>query len=67
MLSLLVRHWTDAAIIGVLLVMNGAVAFVEEHQAANAIVALWQSLASTTRALRDWVCTTVPGARIGAG
>ena len=34
-LSLVVRHWTDAVIIGVLLVMNGVVAFTEEHQAAE--------------------------------
>ena len=39
-LSVLVRHWTDAAIIGVLLLMNGVVAFVEEHQAAGAIAAV---------------------------
>ena len=30
-LSLVVRHWTDAAVIGVLLVMNVAVAFTVEH------------------------------------
>jgi H+-transporting ATPase len=52
-LSLLVQHWTDATIIGLLLAMNGLVAFVEEHQAANAIEALKKRLASTARALRD--------------
>ena len=34
-LSLVLRHWPDAAVIGVLLVMNVAVAFTEEHQAAT--------------------------------
>jgi len=52
-LSLLARHWTDSVIIGVLLAMNGLVAFSEEHQAANAIEALKQRLASTTRVRRD--------------
>lgn len=59
-LSLLVRHWADAVIIGVLLAMNGAVAFVEEHQAANAIAALKQRLATTARVLRDGAWTAVP-------
>ena len=59
-LSLLVRHWTDAVIIGVLLAMNGIVAFTEEHQAANAIAALKQRLATTARALRAGAWTSVP-------
>jgi H+-transporting ATPase len=59
-LSLVLRHWTDAAVIGVLLVMNVAVAFTEEHQAANAIAALKQRLAATARVLRDGAWATVP-------
>jgi magnesium-transporting ATPase (P-type) len=59
-LSLAVRHWTDAAVIGVLLAMNVAVAFTEEHQAANAIAALKQRLAATARVLRDGAWATVP-------
>ncbi|ORB74167.1 plasma-membrane proton-efflux P-type ATPase [Mycobacterium scrofulaceum] len=59
-LSLAARHWTDAAIIGVLLAMNGLVAFFEEHQAANAIAALKQRLATSARALRDGAWVTVP-------
>ncbi|MCQ4080945.1 plasma-membrane proton-efflux P-type ATPase [Streptomyces sp. RB6PN25] len=62
MLSLAVRHWADAVIIGVLLAMNGVVAFAEEHQAANAIAALKQRLATTARVLRDggWTTVAVP-------
>ena len=52
-LSILVRHWADAAIIGVLLVMNGVVAFWEEHQAASAIAALKAELATTVLVRRD--------------
>ncbi|BBY37184.1 plasma-membrane proton-efflux P-type ATPase [Mycobacterium mantenii] len=58
-LSLAARHWTDAAIIGVLLAMNGLVAFFEEHQAASAIAALKQRLAISARVLRDGAWVTV--------
>ena len=58
-LSLAARHWTDAVIIGVLLAMNGLVAFFEEHQAANAIAALKQRLASEARVLRDGAWMTM--------
>ncbi|HVV11989.1 plasma-membrane proton-efflux P-type ATPase [Amycolatopsis sp.] len=60
-LSLIVEHWTDAVIIGVLLAMNGVVAFAEEHQAAGAIAALKQRLAATARVLRDggWLSVAV--------
>jgi H+-transporting ATPase len=58
-LSLAARHWTDAVIIGVLLAMNGLVAYFEEHQAANAIAALKQGLASAARVLRDGAWVTV--------
>jgi H+-transporting ATPase len=59
-LSLVVGHWTDAVIIGVLLAMNGVVAFTEEHQAANAVAALKQRLATAARVLRDGTWQTVP-------
>ena len=60
-LSLIVERWTDAVIIGVLLAMNGVVAFAEEHQAAGAIAALKQRLAATARVLRDggWLSVAV--------
>ncbi len=66
-LSLLVRHWTDAVIIGVLLAMNGVVAFVEEHQAANAIAALAQRLAATARVRRDGNWVSLPAREIVPG
>jgi H+-transporting ATPase len=59
-LSLLVGRWTDAAVIGVLLLMNGVVAFSEEHQATNAIDALKQRLQGTARVLRDGRWAAVP-------
>ncbi|MDA8165617.1 MAG: plasma-membrane proton-efflux P-type ATPase, partial [Desulfobacteraceae bacterium] len=53
LLSLVVRHWTDLAIIGFLLVFNAAVGFWQEHQAANALEALKGELALTARVRRD--------------
>ncbi|WP_099022132.1 plasma-membrane proton-efflux P-type ATPase [Mycolicibacterium palauense] len=58
-LSLVVRHWPEAIVIGVLLAMNGLVSFIEEHQAANAIAALKQRLAGTTAARRDGAWTEI--------
>jgi H+-transporting ATPase len=66
-LSLLVAHWTDAVIIGVLLAMNGLVAFSEEHQAANAIAALKQRIAATARVLRDGTWTELPTREVVPG
>ncbi len=60
LLSLLARHWSDGAIIAVLLGMNGVVAYTEEHQAANAIAALKRRLAPTARVLRGGAWTQVP-------
>ena len=59
-LSLAARHWTDGVIIGVLLGMNGLVAFTEEHQAAGAIAALKAELATSARVRRDGSWGEVP-------
>ncbi|TVT28365.1 plasma-membrane proton-efflux P-type ATPase [Amycolatopsis rhizosphaerae] len=66
-LSVVVGHWADAVIIGALLVMNGAVAFTEEHQAANAIAALKQRLAATARVLRDGSWISAPARELVPG
>jgi len=53
LLSAVVHHWEDFAIISVLLVMNAAVGFWEEYQAGNAIAALRARLALQARVKRD--------------
>jgi H+-transporting ATPase len=55
----LVHRWADFAVIGVLLLSNGAVGFWEEHQAGNAIAALKEQLAVKARARRDGSWQTV--------
>ena len=52
-LSALVRHWVDLAIIGALLLFNAVVGFWEERQAANAVEALKKQLAVRARVRRD--------------
>ncbi len=52
-LSAIVKDWTDFVIILILLFMNAAVGFWEEHQAGNAIKALKSHLAVQTRVKRD--------------
>jgi H+-transporting ATPase len=54
-LSGLVRHWVDLAIILVLLLMNAAVGFWEEYQAGNAVAALKKRLAPWARVRRSGV------------
>ncbi len=67
LLSIAARHWTDSVIIGVLLLMNGLVAFTEEHQAAGAIDALKQRLVSSVRVLRDGTWVTVAARELVPG
>jgi H+-transporting ATPase len=52
-LSAIVRHWADLAIIVVLLFFNALVGFWQEHKAANALEALKEQLALKAQALRD--------------
>jgi H+-transporting ATPase len=59
-LSAVVQHWEDFAIIAVMLLLNAVVGFFEEHKADNAIAALKQRLAPTARVLRDGTWRDLP-------
>ena len=52
-LSALVRHWPDFAIIIALLIFNAGIAFWQEYTAGNAVEALKKQLALKARVLRD--------------
>ena len=52
-MSALIQHWADFAIIALLLALNAIVGFWQEYQAGNAIELLKQRLALTARVLRD--------------
>jgi H+-transporting ATPase len=66
-LSAVVRHWEDFAIILVLLLMNAGVGFWEEYQAGNAIAALKSRLALRARVKRDGAWRTVPARELVPG
>ena len=53
LLSALVKHWADFAIILVLLLFNAAVGFWQEYQAGNAVEQLKKKLALKARVRRD--------------
>jgi H+-transporting ATPase len=56
-MSAIIQHWPDFAIVLLLLMVNAVVGFWQEHKASNAIEMLKQRLALTARVLRDgqWV------------
>jgi H+-transporting ATPase len=66
-LSALVGHWSDFAIIALLLVANATVAFWEEHQAGNTIDALRQNLALKARVRRDGSWSMLPARELVPG
>jgi H+-transporting ATPase len=66
-LSAILRHGADFAIIAALLLGNAVVGFWEEYQAGNAIAALKARLALEARVKRDGVWTTVPARELVPG
>jgi len=52
-LSLLLRHYADLAIVGGLLIVNAVLGFWQEHRAAGVIESLRRRLQVSTRVLRD--------------
>jgi H+-transporting ATPase len=59
-LSGLVQKWEDLGIILVMLLVNAALDFFQEHRALGALRALKQRLASEVLALRDGAFSTIP-------
>ncbi len=66
-LSAIIRHWEDFAIIFALLIINAVVGFWEEHKAENAIELLKQKLALKARVLRDGKWTQIPARELVPG
>jgi H+-transporting ATPase len=66
-LSLLVQHWADFAIITVLLLYNAGIGFWQERKAANALAALKKGLAPKAHVKRDGAWSTVDAAGLVPG
>ncbi len=66
-LSAVVRHWAELAIIAVLLVVNAVIGFWEEYQAGNTIEALKAKLALKARVKRDGSWTTIAARELVPG
>jgi H+-transporting ATPase len=67
LLSLVVQHWADLAIIVTMLLLNAAVGFWQEHKADSAIATLKRSLALKARALRDGHWQDLPARELVPG
>jgi H+-transporting ATPase len=67
LLSAVVRHWVDLAIILVLLAFNAGVGFWQERQAADAVDALKRNLAPRSRVRRGGVWHDVDAAELVPG
>ena len=58
-LELITRHYTQATIIGALIVFNAVISFVQEHRAQDALRLLQQRLVVHVRVLRDGTWQTM--------
>jgi len=66
-LSALVQKWEDFIIITVMLLVNAALDFFQEHRALNALAALKQKLALEVKVLRDGAYRIVPARELVPG
>jgi H+-transporting ATPase len=66
-LQIVLRGYTEAAVIAVLLIFNGALGFVQERRAGGALAALKKRLAPTAMVLRDGAWTKQPASDLVPG
>lgn len=58
--SAIINHWDDFAIIIALLLFNACIEMWQDRKASNALAALKKGLAPTATVLRDGKFTTIP-------
>ncbi|SFK93704.1 H+-transporting ATPase [Pseudovibrio ascidiaceicola] len=66
-LSAIIEHWADFAIILFMLVLNSGIEFVQSSKAADALAALKSSMALKARVKRDGKWTDIPAEEIVPG
>src|SRR5579863_10532068 len=67
LLSLVLRHYADLAIVGGLLVVNGVLGFAQERRAAGVMETLRRRLQVSARVLRDASWQVVPARELVPG
>ncbi|MBW2282393.1 MAG: HAD-IC family P-type ATPase [Deltaproteobacteria bacterium] len=65
--SLALAHWEDAIVIGIVLVLNAVIGFVQEYRAENAIAALMRMISTRATVLRDGERTEIESADLVPG
>lgn len=63
----LMRHWIDTAVIVLVVVINALIGFIQEGQAEKALEGLRNMLTASARVLRDGSPTTVPADELVPG
>lgn len=66
-LSAVLREWTEASVIGVIVVLNAVIGVVQEKKAQSSLEALRQMSAPTARVLRQGEESVVPAAELVVG
>jgi len=66
-LELILHHWVEAIVIGILLVFNGTLAFINEQRAQSALALLRQQLQVNARVQRDGAWKTIPASEVVPG
>ncbi len=66
-LSAMVQKWEDFIIIMIMLLVNGALDFMQEHRALNALKALKNSMAREVTVLREGQYTSIPARNLVPG
>lgn len=66
-LSAVLREWTEASVIGLIVVLNAVIGIVQEKKAQSSLEALRQMSAPTARVLRQGEESVVPAAELVVG
>jgi H+-transporting ATPase len=66
-LELVIGHYTQAAVISVLLIFNSVIAFIQENRAQSALALLQQRLAIQVKVMRDGAWQLLPSQEIVPG
>ncbi len=66
-LSAVLKHYSDLAVVGTLLVINAVLSFMQEHRAAGVVEALRKRLQVSARVLRDSKWQVIPARELVPG